>query len=146
MLTGLAEAISSNAWPGETMTATLNGFRRSFVNFVTYGIRGELEGYGCDGAFYFSLPSLAPGTYACPDVKIRWSNQSAGREGHAGVTQDCCTVEITRSGGRGEFVEGTFSGIVIHGLQSWFKIENGHFAMMVRNSGAGGARGGAPFR
>jgi hypothetical protein len=122
------------------MTATLNGFRRSYVRFVTAGkdpdaapsLRGDIEGYGCDGYFYFTLPSLAPGTYRCPDVGIRWFNQHAGPlEFNNAATADCCTIEITRSGGPGEFIEGTFSGIMINdALRSWIKIENGHFAVI----------------
>ena len=147
MLTGLAQVISSNAWPGETMTATLNGFRRSFVDFVIKGVRGALEGYGCDGSFYFSVPSLVPGTYACPDIKITYSNQHAGPlEFNSASTQDCCTLEITRGGGLGEFIEGTFSGILIQGaVGSWIKVENGHFAVVARSWGHGGA-GGGPSR
>jgi hypothetical protein len=116
------------------MTATLNGLRRSFVTFGTEGFRGTIEGAGCDGQIYFSLPSLAPGTYSCPDIKIAWFNQYAGPlEGNNASSQDCCTVEITRSGGPGEFIEGTFSGILIHsGVIGWIKIENGHFAVIRR--------------
>jgi hypothetical protein len=140
LLTGIQKVISSNALPDETMTATLNGYRQSYVTFFTYGLRGELEGYGCDGSFYFELPSLAPGKYACPDAKITWSNRRAGFEGNAASSEDCCTLQITRSGGTGEWIEGTFSGILINGgLNTWIKVENGHFAVVARSSGAGGA-------
>jgi hypothetical protein len=98
-----------------------------------------VAGHGYDGSIYITLPSLAPGTYACPDAKIVYGNQASGpREYNSGRTVDCCTVQVTRNDGLGGLVEGTFSGIVIQGgLMSWIKIEAGQFALVLRPGDGG---------
>jgi hypothetical protein len=134
LLTGPAGSASFGepAGPGESMTAKLNGYVRSFGRFQTNS--GGLVGYGFDGSIALMLPSFAVGTYACPAAGIGYANLSAGsRDSNAAASRTCCTIQIARSGAVGEIVEGTFSGILIHGpLISWIKVEDGHFAVVRR--------------
>lgn len=132
LLTGPAGAQSFGdpAAPGETMTATLNGYPRAWTRFA--GAASGFVGYGFDGSMGITVPSLGPGTYACPDASIAWGNLNAGaHDSNSAGTVNCCTIEITRSGAVGEMIEGTFSGILVHmPLQSWIKIEDGHFSVV----------------
>lgn len=134
LLTGPAGTSMSGepGGPGEMMTAKLNGYLRSFNRFQTKS--NALVGNGFDGSITLTLPSFAVGSYACPTAVIDYANLNAGaRDSNAARSRDCCTIEITRSGAVGEIVEGTFSGIMIHGpLISWIKVEDGRFAIVRR--------------
>ena len=118
---------------GEAMFAFLNDFPRTFDRFQMEG-GSSVAGHGYDGSIDISLPSLAPGTYTCPDVKIRYSNAaSGGREFNNAVSGECCIVQVTRNDGVGGIIDGVFSGILINGaVFSWVKVEEGHFAVVVR--------------
>jgi hypothetical protein len=128
---------------GETMTAKLNGFARTFNRFDT-SFRGVV-GYGTDGSLDISVPSLAPAAYACPAAKIDFNNSFPGAlEFNQSISRSCCTIQISRSGAIGEPIEGTFSAILINDqLQSWIKIEEGHFLVMLRAKDDGGTGDGA---
>lgn len=119
------------------MTATLNGIPRSFDRFKSTAT--GLVGYGFDGSVEISLPSLAPGTYACPSAAFIYDDSTAGgRDSDRAGTVDCCTIQILRSGAIGEPIEGTFSGILdLRALQSWINLEDGHF-IVIRQSPDGG--------
>ena len=122
------------------MTATLNGFARSFTRFDANS--AGVVGYGFDGSLGISLPALAPGIYACPAAGIEYLNLAAGgRDSNSAGSVNCCTIQIIRSGAVGEPIEGVFSGILVHQpLQSWIKVEDGHFTVLRRGvGGAGGA-------
>jgi hypothetical protein len=124
------------------MTATLNGFARSFIRFDADA--AGLVGYGFDGSIGISLPTLAPGTHSCPAAALEYINLAAGaRDSNSAGSMDCCTIQIIRSGDVGEPIEGIFSGILIHQpLQSWIKVEDGHFTVLRRGVGGAGGAGG----
>jgi len=129
------------AGPGESMMATLNGFARSFIRFDTNA--AGLVGYGFDGSIRISLPTLAPGTNSCPAAAIEYRNLAAGtRDSNSAGSVNCCTIQIIRSGAVGEPIEGIFSGILVHqSLQSWIKVEDGHFTVLRRGVGGAGGTG-----
>jgi hypothetical protein len=121
------------------MTATLNGFARSFTRFDVNP--SGVAGYSFDGSIKIFLPALARGTYACPG--IQYLNLDAGaRDSNSAGSADCCTIQIIRSGAVGEPIEGIFSGILVHQpLQSWVKVEDGNFTVLRRGFGGAGGTG-----
>jgi hypothetical protein len=135
LLTGPAgsERFGDLARPGETMTAKMNGLARSYQSrFETAG--NAIVGHGFDGSLGIAVPSLTVGEYSCPAAGIAFDNENAGpRDSNSARTKDCCKVQITKVGGIGETVEGTFSGILVHDpLESWIKVEDGRFSVVRR--------------
>jgi hypothetical protein len=116
----------------------MNGLQRSYQGgFATRG-KGII-GYGFDGSIGITLPSLAVGEYSCPDAAIAFANENVGaRDSNSAVTKSCCKVQVTKTGGVGTTIEGTFSGILVHDpLESWIKVEEGHFSVELRTSDGG---------
>jgi hypothetical protein len=131
------------ARPGESMTVTLNGLQRSFSEaFLTNGDIAPgatffIRGYGDAGELDVGSPSLDPGTYTCSGAAFGYLNDYAQtqRVSNLYFTNNCCQIQITSSGGVGDPIQGTFSGILIDGdLTTWIKVEAGSFSV-IRQAG-----------
>jgi hypothetical protein len=122
------------------MSVTMNGIPRTFDHFG--GTSKELVGYSSNGSVTIEPTSLALGTYSCPDASISYNNSNAGdRDSNVYSSMACCTLEITKSGGVGEIIEGTFAGVVSNPSPSriWVNLTQGSFSITNRGDGAGGA-------
>ena len=78
-------------------------------------------------------PSLDPGSYTCSLAAFDYLNDSdqPQRVSNLYFTGNCCQIQITSSGGVGEPIAGTFSGILIDGdLMTWIKVEAGSFSVI----------------
>jgi hypothetical protein len=74
----------------------------------------KIMGVGLDGRLHIVLPSFEVGQYKCPEASLGYFNLDAGsHETNFFVSDDCCVIDVEKSGGAGEPVTGTFSGLLI---------------------------------
>jgi hypothetical protein len=129
--------LGSAPMPGESVTATLNDLGRVFsTSFTVRDVASgaiQIDAFGNDGFVYLTLPAGGPGSYLCPSAGVIYGNLKSGWEGNAFASSpNCCRVEITKLGAVGDTIEGSFSGILNSGFQTWLEIEAGTFKVVRR--------------